>query len=351
MRKNADFFTYHISNLADDWGLELTTVGYYHAAPHTRYPPPGHPKTHNFEWRTGRQLDEYQIIYVPAGIGSLETKAQRSDVRAGDLILLHEGDWHRYRPDVKTGWETYWVGFKGPYIDNYVRERLFADPTSSTRSIGYREELISVFEQLIRLSKRDATLAKRVSLGALLQVIAHASIPPPTEIIQRSPATLSEKAVAFMRENLFTDIDFRRLASSFGLSYSRFRSVFKDDTGVAPHQFLLNERLACARRLLEDPSVEIKTIGYKVGFHSPSYFSRLFRRKTGVSPSAARAARALIGVLVVASFLIAGTDGVWAKSPYITPFEVVLCHGTVFDGTGTAPFIGITSRYAQVLRS
>jgi AraC-like DNA-binding protein len=289
MGKAADFFSYPIRDPADDWGFELTTVGYYHAAPRSPYPPPGHPKTHNFEWRNGRQLDEYQIIYVPAGVGTLETRTRRSEVRAGDLILLHEGDWHRYRPDNKTGWETYWVGFKGPYIESYLHDRLFVESASVSRSIGHREDLIAVFEQLIRLSKRDEALYMRVSLGALLQVIAHACIAPATEANARSPATLSEKAVAFMRENLFTDINFQHLASTFGLSYSRFRGVFKEHTGMAPHQFLINERLACARRLLEDPAIEIKTIGYKVGFHSPSYFSRLFRRKTGLTPSAARA--------------------------------------------------------------
>jgi AraC-like DNA-binding protein len=292
VRKTADFFTYLISNPDDDWGVQITTVGYYHAAPYTRYPPPGHPKTHAFEWRNGRQLNEYQIIYVPAGTGCLETRCQRSDVQAGDLILLYEGDWHRYRPVISKGWETYWVGFKGPYIEKYVRNRLFTDPTSITRSIGHRhKELISLFDQLIDLSRRDGALFKRMALGALLQIVAHASIPPSTENAARSPSTISEKAVAFMRQNLFTDIDFYRLASSFGLSYSRFRSLFKDDTGIAPHQFLLNERIACAKRLLKDPAVEVKTIGYKVGFSSPSYFSRLFRRKTGITPSAARAAR------------------------------------------------------------
>jgi AraC-like DNA-binding protein len=291
MRETADFFTYLISNPADDWGLEITTVGYYHAAPHTRYPPPGHPKTHNFEWRSGRQLDEYQIIYVPAGTGSLETKSRRSAVRAGDLMLLHKDDWHRYRPDAGKGWETYWVGFKGPYIEKYVRDRLFADSSSIARSIGHPQDLISIFDQLIDLSKRDGALFKRVALGALLQIVAHASIPPSKESAAPPPSTVSEKAVAFMRQNLFTDIDFHQLASSLGLSYSRFRSIFKCDTGLAPHQFLLNERVACARRLLKDPAVEIKTIGYKMGFNSPSYFSRLFRRKTGTTPSAARLAR------------------------------------------------------------
>jgi AraC-like DNA-binding protein len=60
---------------------------------------------------------------------------------------------------------------------------------------------------------------------------------------------------------------------------------------MAPHQFLLNERIACAERMLRDPAVEIKTIGYKVGFKSPSYFSRLFRRKTGITPTRARVVR------------------------------------------------------------
>jgi len=290
MRKTTDFFTYLMSNPADDWGLEITTVGYYHAAPRTRYPPPGHPKTHHFEWKNGRRLDEYQIIYVPAGIGTLETKNQRSDVRAGDIMLLHKDDWHRYRPEVSKGWETYWVGFKGAYIEKYVRDRLFTNPTSIARSIGHHQELISSFDQLIDLSKRDGAIFKRVALGALLQIVAHASIPPSTENAAH-PSTVSDKAIAIMRENLFTDIDFHRLATFFGLSYSRFRSSFKHDTGMAPHQFLLNERVACAKRLLKDPTVEIKTIGYKVGFSSPSYFSRLFRRKTGTTPSAARATR------------------------------------------------------------
>jgi AraC-like DNA-binding protein len=291
MRNTADFFTYLVSNPADDWGVEITTVGYYQAAPYTPYPPPGHPKTHAFQWRNGRQLDEYDIIYVPTGSGCLETRGQKSAVRAGDLILLYRGDWHRYRPTVSKGWETYWVGFKGPYIEHYVRNRLFTGPASTLRNVGQHPALISLFDQLIGLSKTDAPLFKSVALGALLQIVAHASIASATESMARLPSTITEKASAFMRQNLFTAIDFQQLAASFGLSYSRFRSIFREDTGVAPHQFLLNERIACARRLLKDPAVEIKTIGYKVGFNSPSYFSRLFHRKTGITPSAARAAR------------------------------------------------------------
>lgn len=291
VRNTADFFTYLVSDPADDWGVEITTVGYYHAAPNTPYPPPGHPKTHAFKWRDGRQLDEYQIIYIPIGVGNLETRWQQSEVRAGELILLHKNDWHRYRPKVSQGWETYWVGFKGPYIEKYVRNRLFAEPTSVTRSIGYQPELIALFDQLIDLSRRDGTLFKRVALGALLQIVAHASIPRSSDHATHAPCNISEKAIAFMRQNLFTEINFQDLAASFGLSYSRFRSLFRETMGIAPNQFLINERIDCARRLLKDPAVEIKTIGYKVGINSPSYFSRLFRRKTGVTPSAARAAR------------------------------------------------------------
>src|SRR6185437_15413790 len=284
-----DFFTYLTSDPANDWGIELTTVGYYHAAPRTKYPPPGHPKTHAFDWKTGRRLDEYQLIYVPTGIGCFENRHQRSEVSAGDLILLYKNDWHRYRPQYSNGWETYWVGFKGPYIEKYVHDRLFTQRESSLRSVGDRSALALSFDQLIALSKRDEPVFKTVALGCFLQIVAHAATYDEKTIASRRASTISEKAVDAIRQRLFTDVDFHQMAASFGLSYSRFRSLFKGDTGFAPHQFLLNERIACAKRLLKDPTIEVKTVSHRAGFHSPGYFSKLFRRKTGLTPSAARA--------------------------------------------------------------
>jgi AraC-like DNA-binding protein len=286
--RRADFFAYLTAKPHDEWGVELTTVGHQHVAPHSKYPPAGHPKTHDFDWKDGRELNEYHLVYIPSGAGCFETRRKIVDVVAGDLILIYKGDWHRYRPHDETGWEAYWVGFKGAYFEKYIRGEVFNRRKSTVQSLGYRPELIELFDQLIDLSRREAPLFKTVSLGCLSQILSYATAPNEVNISARNVA---DAAIAFIRRNLFATVDFHELASSLGISYSRFRSVFKSTTGIAPHQFLLNERIACAKRLLKNPAVEIKAVGYKAGFRSSSYFSKIFRRKTGMTPSAERAKR------------------------------------------------------------
>lgn len=286
--RKADLFAYLTARPHDDWGIELTTVGHQHAAPRSKYPPPGHPRTHAFEWRDGRELNEYHLVYVVSGAGCFETRRMKAEIEAGDLMLIHKGDWHRYRPHDETGWEAYWVGFKGRYLEKNAYVKVFARRKSALQSLGYRPELIKLFDQLIDLSRREAPLFKAVSLGCLLQILAYSTAPKE----EKTPAhNVADPAVAFIRRNLFAKVDFHELASSLGVSYSRFRSVFKNSTGIAPHQFVLNERIACAKRLLRNPAIEIKTVGYKTGFQSSAYFCRVFRRKTGITPSVERGKR------------------------------------------------------------
>lgn len=288
MRRKPDFFTYLAAGATDDWGLELTTVGYHHAPPHTDYPPPGHPATHAFDWKKGRVLDEYQLIYIPTGAGRFDTRRGTTAITAGDLMLLFKGDWHRYRPSGSTGWESYWVGFRGAYIERYVRRRLFPRRESFCLGIESPEKLLLLFDQLIELSRSEAQPFKVVALGCLLQIIAYATAEdtPKPDAPPQSP--LVSRSIACIRQQLFTQVDFRLLAASFNLSYSRFRMLFKAGTGLAPHQFLLAERIACARRLLRNPRADIKSVAYQAGFSSPSYFTRMFRKRTGRTPSAER---------------------------------------------------------------
>jgi AraC-like DNA-binding protein len=287
--RRADLFAYLTAKPPGDGRAEITTVGHQHVAPHSQYPPPGHPKSHAFAWKDGRQLNEHHLVYVPTGAGRFETGRKVLDVVAGDLIFVHKGDWHRYRPRDETGWEAYWVGFKGTDFEKHGFGNGFSRRKSILQSPGYRPELIELFDQLIELSKRGTPIFKAVSLGCLSEILRYVTT---RGVANKSAAhDVAGLSIAFVRRNLFAAVDFHELASDLGISYSRFRSVFKDTTGIAPHQFVLNERIACAKRLLRNPAVEIKTVGYKTGFRSAAYFSRIFRRKTGTTASAERARR------------------------------------------------------------
>lgn len=68
------------------------------------------------------------------------------------------------------------------------------------------------------------------------------------------------------------------------MSSSNFHRVFKQELGISPIDFINNERIKLATRLLQDPKCKIKEVYLACGFNSLSYFMRLFKKKMQQSP-------------------------------------------------------------------
>lgn len=78
------------------------------------------------------------------------------------------------------------------------------------------------------------------------------------------------------------------LATLCNLSPFHFCRAFKAATGLPPHRYYIVTRIERARTLLLNNQASVAEIGAAVGYEDPAYFSRLFARETGVSPSAWR---------------------------------------------------------------
>ena len=74
------------------------------------------------------------------------------------------------------------------------------------------------------------------------------------------------------------------LAALTGLSEHHFCRSFVRSTGTPPHRWLLNQRVARAQQLLSSSLLTVAEIAASVGYEDPSYFARLFKRHTGVTP-------------------------------------------------------------------
>ena len=68
------------------------------------------------------------------------------------------------------------------------------------------------------------------------------------------------------------------------MSPYHFARVFKQSTGIAPHQFLMERRVECAKSLLRETDLSITEIAHRIGCPNPSHFSRLFHRATTMTP-------------------------------------------------------------------
>lgn len=93
------------------------------------------------------------------------------------------------------------------------------------------------------------------------------------------------KARIMIREGVESKITVHEIAAELGSSYSNFRKLFKEYTGMSPALYQQNLRLQRAKELLSSTDMSIKEIAYRLNFDSPDYFSSKFKAKVGCKPS------------------------------------------------------------------
>lgn len=266
------------------WGLHVLDGGYAAVAAGAPYPEVGHPPEYHFSWEQGRTLSEYQVLLITEGAGEFESDSGgQHRIQPGCAFLLFPGEWHRYRPDPKTGWREYWVGFDGRYAHELM-QRSFQVQSPVFR-VAQQDVVTEIMRSIPELMQAGDAGYQQIMAARTLEVLARIRIPPPAT----DDAATLERKIQLARMDLLahaTDAyDLEALARRLGMSYSGFRSRFRERTGSSPRQFQLQIRINRARALLTQTDLPVAEIAEQMGFSSLYYFSRFFKQKTGVSPS------------------------------------------------------------------
>ena len=267
------------------WGVGVTGAGMARIAPGAPYPPAGHPPDHFLDWAHGRVLDRLQVVLITAGAGWLETHAAgRCRVGAGMAFLLLPKLWHRYRPDVKTGWQEHWLELAGPTVDELLRAGIF--PAASVLRAGaVGGGLDEAFEGVHRQILQGAGDAEPDLAALALRILAVCAQTAP----RGAPLSKLQRAVRHAEEHLARHhaepVNVAELAARLGVAYSHFRRAFRAQTGFAPWQYVLHLRLTRARRLLASSDETLDAVAARVGFSSGFHLSLAFKKAYGESPT------------------------------------------------------------------
>jgi AraC-like DNA-binding protein len=92
------------------------------------------------------------------------------------------------------------------------------------------------------------------------------------------------RVTEYIQQNLDKDLTLAELAALVYMSPYHFARLFKCSTGVPPHRFVIRQRIARARAFLSTQELSIAQISRMVGFRTPSHFTTVFRRVTGITP-------------------------------------------------------------------
>lgn len=102
--------------------------------------------------------------------------------------------------------------------------------------------------------------------------------------ILSSDNTPINQVVSYIQSNLRENINLKNLSDLASMSTTSFYRFFKRELGMTPVEFIMKEKVKCAKKLLKNPSIQINEVCYLSGFENANYFSRLFKKQEGITP-------------------------------------------------------------------
>ena len=157
--------------------------------------------------------------------------------------------------------------------------------------MGYSADIISLYKHAFDSALEEAAYSQQLMAGVVNHLIGMMySLERNIELKSRnqSHVDMINRARLRIRESLESSLTIQQVAEELGVSYSNFRKLFKEHTGLSPATYQQDLRLQRAKELLSTTDMSIKEIAYQLNFESPDYFSAKFKLKTGRKPSELR---------------------------------------------------------------
>lgn len=255
--------------------LIVTSVGTYHLYTRPKLP----------TWRPRGRRD-FQLIYIASGKAHFHFDGKEQIVTAGHMVLYRpkEPQKYEYYGDDQT--EAYWVHFTGGDVTNILRSYGLSDDKKvffCGSGIEYQAIFRNMINELQMCRENYASMLEMYLRQMLILIQRYFLTTAKTE--NSRVVEEIDKATVYFNEHYNENICIDEYAENNHVSVSWFIRNFKHCTGVTPMQYILSKRIYNAEILLQDPTYNITEISEIVGYDNPLYFSRIFKKAKGLSPS------------------------------------------------------------------
>jgi AraC-like DNA-binding protein len=239
--------------------------------------------THSFSRHTH---EGYAIGVIESGVEAFTYRGATYQAPAGSIVIVHPGEVHTGHAGIPEGWS-----YRMLYPDSALVQRAAAEVNASHSLPFFPQPVIQdrcLAEQLRRMHQAiessDLQLERESRfLWTLAQLIARYADDRPfcTPIRQEHAAVQNTKD--YIEAHYAESISLKHLAQIADLKPLRLLRVFQREMGLPPHAFLIQARIAHAKRLLS-MGEPIAQVAFDTGFTDQSHLNRHFKRIVGVTP-------------------------------------------------------------------
>lgn len=220
----------------------------------------------------------FVLEHVLSGKGYVIINGTKHTVKAGDTYLLKPSENCEYYSDKSDPYKKVWINFIGPLAQNLVSLYKLQD------SIYKEVDLCPCFEKLFNLEEKSIDLdIIHFDLATIISEM----------LISLAKSKYSVKQVSQIATNIKYALDTNAhqafsldtLVKDMFLPKTEIIRHFKKAYGITPYQYVLNLKIDRAKIMLENNTFSIIEIANQLSFSNPYHFSKIFKQKTGISPS------------------------------------------------------------------
>lgn len=232
-----------------------------------------------------RGREDYQLIYIASGQVHFFFDNTETIVTAGHMVLYRPGEIQYYVAYSEESPESYWVHFTGYDVEKLV-DFFPRNGSASILSCGISPHYQEIYQQMIRelqlFRPEFSNFLALLFQQLLVQVKRHI-----TESSAKNSRMSHEiqQAILYFNENMTSDIVIADYAKKHHMSISWFIQNFRQQVGISPLKYLTTLKINRAKEFLESDEYTISEICSIIGYKDPLYFSKLFKKATGLSPS------------------------------------------------------------------
>ena len=219
------------------------------------------------------------IEYIISGTGTVKSNNNIFHPHAGDTYVLYAGDDHEYYSSKNDPWTKIWLTASGDMVSS------LAEMYKVRKNTVFHCNTEPFIRRMHReLARRDIPPSEITDKTALifheLMQFLHNHNNDQTNV---SPEALQMKNHIDM--HIYEPLVINELANQVYKSPAQAIRIFKKSYGCTPYDYYLNAKLEKAESMLRSTNFSIKEISYRLGFCDEHYFSGVFSRKIGQSPS------------------------------------------------------------------
>ncbi len=233
--------------------------------------------TDEYEFRR-KEYPNPLLFYIRKGVLNIDYRGEHKKAGAGDIVLLECLEPHRYYAD--DGLEFLYIHFGG--VNAHDMARYIIDQRGWLISKPDNHLIEDVLLEALDFFKHDGFETSFQTSMRIYRLFDLLLAPTEKEKHDQSPI---DDAIHYIRTHVGEPITLNELADIAALSPYYFSHCFKDQTGFAPMDYVINTRIERAKVLLLRTEKPISEIADEVGYASSSSLINLFVKKIGESPA------------------------------------------------------------------